>query len=368
MPEPLPQNSFRPSSDEHKAYQSCLGLEAVGSSWGVVVGSLAKEASEAAMFKFSPEVAARVLGYALRLSPSTEGTACLAQEILSCNDEGELLAGLSYLYVMGMIRIFKNPKGSVPTPMSIHSSRPSFQATADSIAALLSQPTTSSSDAKKLALARDDYRCILSGNVDIASFDAGLTSVNVAAGDRMKVTVLGHIFGQSTMDNTAGLTNAAQIKLAWAASAAAVVQRFASISIVEELNQNNIHRAENTFTITPDYHSALDELRISLHPIESDDNNTYEIHTYPPNRNAVYGLPDQVTLTDATGGQIPLPSRRYFQLHDACAKIAHLSGAGEIVERLFRDVEDVKVLAEDGGSQHLLSLALSSHLHAQSVY
>lgn len=75
----------------------------------------------------------------------------------------------------------------------------------------------------------------------------------------------------------------------------------------------------------------------------------------------MYGLPERVSLTDASAsGQIPLPSRRYFQLHDACAKISHLSGAGEVVEQLFRDVEDLKVLAEDGGSSGLLSLALSS--------
>ena len=71
-------------------------------------------------------------------------------------------------------------------------------------------------------------------------------------------------------------------------------------------------------------------------------------------------------LTDATNGNIPLPDRRYFQLNDVCARIAHLSGAGEVVEQLFRDMEDVKVLAEDGGSNHLLSLALSSHFQAQT--
>ncbi len=75
----------------------------------------------------------------------------------------------------------------------------------------------------------------------------------------------------------------------------------------------------------------------------------------------MYGLPERVSLTDASAsGQIPHPSRRYFQLHDACAKISHLSGAGEVVEQLFRDIEDLKVLAEDGGSSGLLSLALSS--------
>ncbi len=72
-----------------------------------------------------------------------------------------------------------------------------------------------------------------------------------------------------------------------------------------------------------------------------------------------------MALKDATGGEIPLPSCRYFQLHDACAKIAHLSGAGEVVEQLSQDLGDVQVLAEDGGSHYLLSLALLSHSGAE---
>ncbi|KAK0492963.1 hypothetical protein EDD18DRAFT_1357347 [Armillaria luteobubalina] len=366
MPERLPSNDYPLGSNEHTAYQSCLVLEALGSSWGVVVSNLEREASEAVMFKFSPQVSARVLGYALRHSPSVEGKAHLVQEILDCNNNGELLAGLSYLYVMGMIRVFKNPKGSVPTSLSSHSSRASFRATADNIAAALAQPTVSSSKAKDLALVRDNYRCIVSGTVDLVSYEEDPMRFNEAP-EVVATTSLGHIFSQSIMDHTAGMTRAARAKMEWAATAAAVIERFAGIPILEELNQNDIHRPENTFTIADGLHPAFDRLSFSLCPID-DDNNTYEIHTHPPNRNAMYRLPNRATLTDATNGKIPLPDHRYFQLHHACATIAHLSGAGEVVEQLLRDMEDIKVLAEDGGSNHLLSLALSSRLQALSVY
>ncbi|KAK0240663.1 hypothetical protein EDD85DRAFT_933864 [Armillaria nabsnona] len=342
MPERLPPNPFDPLSDEHAAYESYLNLETFGGSWG--------ESSEAAiMFKFSPKVAARVLGYAFIHSPSKVS---LARDISSCDDITEFLAGLSYLYVMGVIRTFRNPKGAIATPQS-------SQATADNAEALLSQPTASSSNAKQLALARDNYRCILSGNADIVSLRDDLTTINVAAGERRGNTMLAHIFGQSTADNivVGGLTDAAQRKLAWATSSADAVERFADSSIVKELNQNSIHKPENTFSISPEFRGMFDELQFSLHPVEPD---TYEIHTYPSDLNAEYGLPDRVTLKDATGGKIPLPNRRYFKLHDACAKIAHLSGAGEVVEQLFRDLEDVQVLTEDGGSHYLLSLALLS--------
>ncbi|KAK0237202.1 hypothetical protein EDD85DRAFT_953213 [Armillaria nabsnona] len=351
MPVPLPLNPFRPSSDEYAAYTSCLNLETLGSSWSMILDE--KESSRAAMFKFSPEVVARVLGYALIHSPSTKGKACLADEISSCDGDNELLAGSSYLYIMAMIRTFKNTKSAISTSTSVHSSPPSFQTTADDIAALLLQPTASSSNAKKLALARDNHRCILSGNVDTSSFDTGLTTVNRT--ERITDTELGHIlFSESMSDRIVGMTDAAQKKLDWAASAADVVKRFGDISVVEELNQNKIYSTQNTFTVSLEFHGPFNRLRISLQPIDHEDSNTYQINTHPPKRHAMYGLPKRVTLTDASG-QIPLPSRRYFQLHDACAKIFHLSGAGEVVEQLFRDVEDLKVLAEDGGSSDLLS-------------
>ncbi|KAK0192486.1 hypothetical protein F5146DRAFT_1222613, partial [Armillaria mellea] len=75
----------------------------------------------------------------------------------------------------------------------------------------------------------------------------------------------------------------------------------------------DVHGAQNTFTITPDFHGLFNELCISLRPIGHDDSNAYEIHTYPSNGNGLHGLPDRVTPTDATGGRIPLPSSRYFQ-------------------------------------------------------
>ncbi|KAG7446608.1 uncharacterized protein BT62DRAFT_1005895 [Guyanagaster necrorhizus] len=162
---------------------------------------------------------------------------------------------------------------------------------------------------------------------------------------------------ESMTGRTIGPTDAAQRKLEWASSAAAVVQRFAETSVVKEPNQDNVHRPANTFTIAAGYHVECDGHNISLHPIGGDNSNTYEIYTHPPGQNAEYGFLAQVTFTDATGGQILLPSRRYFQLHDPCAKVGHFSGAGEVMEQLFQDVEDIKVLAGDGGSHDLLSFS-----------
>lgn len=113
MSERLPPNPFDSLSGEYAAYGSCLNLEAFGGSWG--------ESSEATiMFKFSPEVAARVLGYALIHSPSKVS---LAGDIFSCSDNAEFLAGLSYLYVMSMIRTCTSASLSYRIPFTGNSQK-----------------------------------------------------------------------------------------------------------------------------------------------------------------------------------------------------------------------------------------------------
>ena len=54
---------------------------------------------------------------------------------------------------------------------------------------------------------------------------------------------------------------------------------------------------------------------------------------------------------------LPLPNPAYMRIH-ACCKIAHLSGAGEYMDRLSEDLEDTQVLSEEGSSAHVLSFAL----------
>ena len=69
------------------------------------------------------------------------------------------------------------------------------------------------------------------------------------------------------------------------------------------------------------------------------------------------GLPPSVTFTSAVAG-LPLPDPRYLALHAACAKVAHLSGAAEYIEKSFRELEDTKVLASNGSSAEALQFAL----------
>jgi len=57
-----------------------------------------------------------------------------------------------------------------------------------------------------------------------------------------------------------------------------------------------------------------------------------------------------VTFTTPDAERLPLPSPRYLEIHAACAKIAHLSGAAEYIERVLEYVEEISVLADHGSS------------------
>ena len=55
---------------------------------------------------------------------------------------------------------------------------------------------------------------------------------------------------------------------------------------------------------------------------------------------------------------LALPSPKYLAVHAACAKITHMSGAAEFIDKALRDMESINVLANDGGSACLLEAAL----------
>lgn len=53
-----------------------------------------------------------------------------------------------------------------------------------------------------------------------------------------------------------------------------------------------------------------------------------------------------------------VPEARYLQLHAACAKIAHASGAADLIDDFFLEYETMKTLSADGSSSELLGQAL----------
>ena len=53
-------------------------------------------------------------------------------------------------------------------------------------------------------------------------------------------------------------------------------------------------------------------------------------------------------------GDAQLPNPKLLTLHAACARVVRMSGAAEAIDKLECDVEEMRVLAFDGSSSHLL--------------
>lgn len=69
-------------------------------------------------------------------------------------------------------------------------------------------------------------------------------------------------------------------------------------------------------------------------------------------------MPPTVTFMSLDPERLPLPSPLYLRLHAAAARVAHLSGAREYVNKILLDMEETKVLSSDGSSALLLTEAL----------
>jgi hypothetical protein len=86
--------------------------------------------------------------------------------------------------------------------------------------------------------------------------------------------------------------------------------------------------------------------------------NCYRVKTFKK----TITLPEKVTFTSSDPIALPVPSPELLALHAACAKVAHLSGAGEEIDELDRDLDDLNVLASDGSSAPVLTHALLNRI------
>ena len=86
--------------------------------------------------------------------------------------------------------------------------------------------------------------------------------------------------------------------------------------------------------------------------------NTYIIKaTKRTHLNSCKTIDGKISLTSASP-QLPLPNPGYLEIHAACCRVAHLSGPGEYIDKLLEDLENTRILSEDGSSTHLLSFVL----------
>ncbi|KAJ6556459.1 hypothetical protein B0H19DRAFT_1152648 [Mycena capillaripes] len=281
----------------------------------------------------------------------------------------EKLQTLGLYYRNHLIRVFRSNGGPIPK-QSEHPSRPSLDVVRDRIITENKTPTTAGS-ARKNALLRDGYRCMLTGQYDLDSADLHpeLNDRAAANGVNMAVTQCAHIFSETAQDG--------EQKTDYAASAMAILRVFGLDGKAESLVGGNVHKHFNILTMRSDLHYLFDHLEFWLEEVIGEEN-TYNVVS---NKNKVFKMglplparvtfrvdPDMVVACTASNTDLPaLPSPSLLAIRAACSRVAHMSGAAEQIDQILRDLEDTPVMAEDGGSAHLLASRLLQSSHTVDV-
>ncbi|KIH95186.1 hypothetical protein SPBR_03545 [Sporothrix brasiliensis 5110] len=130
----------------------------------------------------------------------------------------------------------------------------------------------------------------------------------------------------------------------------------------------DIDRPRNALTLTQALHQHFGSFNVYFDPVPGK-YNTYRIQSFlPPRLNLTHGLPVDRALFVTNSHTIDPPSPRLLAVHRAIAYILHLSGAGDYIDAILRDMDNSMVRA-DGSSElgRMVSLVLGGWLEG-AVY
>ncbi|KIH89536.1 hypothetical protein SPBR_07308 [Sporothrix brasiliensis 5110] len=206
-------------------------------------------------------------------------------------------------------------------------------------------------------LQRDRHRCVVTRSFsnteyqarfkahrDNARDDGGALLSEQANARPFAALEVAHIIPHSIMKSASGQ------------AALAVLDMFDK-GVAHLVDGVEIDRARNALTLSIDIHRYFGAFEIYFEPVpgvhgapETAQKNVYRIQSFlPPALNTMYGLPVTRTLFVTESRTIDPPSPRLLAVHRAIAHILHLSGAGDYLDKLLRDMDDSYVRA-DGGS------------------
>jgi len=162
---------------------------------------------------------------------------------------------------------------------------------------------------------------------------------------------LAHILCESTNSSI----EPGSYKRDYAASMWAVMSRFGHESLPDELNGSKIHRLENVMTLDNGVHTLFDQLKLWF--VSTTEENKY---TLDSTRDGLFArsYPKYIKFETPDPVKYPVPSAEYLGLHAACARVAHLSGAGECIDKFSEGGKDGQTLDPRGGSADVLEQAI----------
>ncbi|KAH9002540.1 hypothetical protein EDB86DRAFT_2847233 [Lactarius hatsudake] len=262
--------------------------------------------------------------------------------------------------------IFKKSGGR--TPASSLSSSDAFETRKAIIMEMLrlaDKPPEDQKGAKRQALVRDNFQCIVSGEYDVRSVkqnDDLRAAAYSFSPPRAGKTQCAHIIPSSTNKNILDSNN----KHEHASSFLAILSCFGYKGLPDRLTGKKIHSLDNVMTLELNMHDSFDQLDIWFEAVKGSPN-TYTMKTTDPVFLAKCKAADRkITLTSGDP-RLPLPNPDYLEIHAACCRVAHLSGAGEYMDKVLEDLEDTRVLSEDGSSARILLFVLPKEVYAYDL-
>ncbi|KZT04273.1 uncharacterized protein LAESUDRAFT_658023, partial [Laetiporus sulphureus 93-53] len=268
----------------------------------------------------------RILGHLLSYAPNDTAVAGLTKAIVSEGNQEvnpEALSELGDFYKNHFLRAFRRFKCRTPHA-STHPSRPSFEYTKEQIARILQEYPRDHYHARTLAMLRDGHRCMLTHRTDVHYHRSVYAHTGKGGSESVSALECAHIFSESTNTN---LQNAAKHK--YATTAWAVLEQFGYPAIVKDLAGANVHSLVNILTLD---------------------------HTLTQ-RECLGIIEEYVTFKSCLPGA-PLPSAKYLQIHAACCKVAHLSGASGLFDRMEEEMD----YDPDPATVPAFAKALEAHL------
>ncbi|KAJ6493515.1 hypothetical protein C8R47DRAFT_408766 [Mycena vitilis] len=259
------------------------------------------------------------------------------------------VSDLGIHYQKHLMRVFRSHGGTLPST-SEHPSRPDMNTLMQDIVEQIKDANGTKSSIKRPALARDSFRCVVSGNIDKAAYIAFPDDFPGVV--HTCLTQCCHIFSESAQDGTA--------KEEYAAGAMAILKMF-NFDIAMLLGDPNTFR--NVVTIDAEIHTEWDNLEWWFE--ETNQPNTYNIVAAHPVFWTLSASPrHQVTLAIdptfaaecAKKNVVPhLPSRELLAIRAMVSRVAHMSGAAEQFDVVMQERETCTVMAHDGGSAEFLT-------------
>lgn len=206
------------------------------------------------------------------------------------------------------------------------------------------------STSRQACLTRDRHRCIISQKFNAQEGqrrykrdgsnlkdDDGKSLLEER--DNMAFLEVAHIIPHSLMsltseENEWGLADSKQM--------AYRILRMFNPSAIHLINGVDINRPMNALTLTHDLHKLFSNFDIAFEPAGSQPH-TYKINYVETDRiGRVERLPVIRTLYLTPDQSIDPPSPQLLKIHAAIGRILHLSAAGDYIDDLLRDIEEME--------------------------